>query len=126
MLCICKDWKCASLNNNLMWIYKLIYASKTSEKKTNEKQQKQWKKLPWTLANILVPKPWTFLLASFFGLDQLNFLPNKMILCKCHLKLAWIGFRSQSKGLGSNLWLSTNKIAPFCWTLPFGPHLKCP
>jgi hypothetical protein len=77
ILCICKDWKCAPLNNNLMWIYKLIHVSITSEKKTNEKQQKQWKKLPCTLINILVAKPWTFLLASFFGLDQLNSFQTK-------------------------------------------------
>jgi len=36
--------------------------------------------------------------------------------CKCHLKLAWIGFRSLSKSFWSNLCFSPNTIAPFCWT----------
>jgi len=45
----------------MMWIYKLIHALKTSEKKTNEKQpKKKKKKLPWTLANILVPFSFIF------------------------------------------------------------------
>jgi hypothetical protein len=45
-----------------------------------------------------------------------------MVSCKWHLNLISIGVGSSSKGLGSNLWLLTNKNAPFRWTLDLGPR----
>lgn len=53
--------------------------------------------------------------------NQLNFSPKW-----CPVTLAWIDLKSSSKGFWSNLWLSNNKIVPFCWTLPFEPSSKVP
>ncbi len=58
-----------------------------------------------------------------FWSGPIEFL-SKMVPCICNFNLASIGLGSSSKGLGSNLWLSTNKNVPFCWTLDFGPSSK--
>jgi hypothetical protein len=51
--------------------------------------------------------------------NWISSLPPKIVPCKCHLKLGWIGLGSLSKGIGSHLWDSIiYRIASFCWTLP--------
>jgi len=100
----------------------------TSEKKTlknNESNEKQWKKQPWTLAYILVLQAMSSPFSSIFGPDQLNFPPK---WCHVYATSIWLqlvlDLGSSFKGLGCNLWLSTNKNAPFCWALDLGPLFK--
>jgi len=40
------------------------------------------------------------------------------------LNLPLLGLGPSSKGLGSNLWLSSHRIALFQWTLDLGPSSK--
>jgi hypothetical protein len=46
-----------------------------------------------------------------FWFELIEFL-SKMVPCKCHFNLVSIGLGSSCKGLGSNLWLSTNRNVP--------------
>jgi hypothetical protein len=67
-------------------------------------------------------KPWALLWAQFFlGSKPIDF-PFKMVPCKFSLDLPLVGLGSSSKGRGSNLWLSANRICsisldPRPWTL---------
>jgi hypothetical protein len=56
-----------------------------------------------------------------FWYEAIEF-PYKMVPCKYHFNL--VSFGLSFKGLGFNLWLSTNRNASFCWTLD--PCLKWP
>jgi hypothetical protein len=47
-----------------------------------------------------------------------------MVPCKFSLNLPLFGLKPTSKARGSNLWLSTNRIALFQWTLDLGPSFK--
>jgi hypothetical protein len=96
-----------------------------------------WSKLnPWvgpclgTLACILVlqimSSPFRFFLKIkiFWGLKQLIFPPKW-----CHIGLALIChffwfWKPSSISHGSNLWLSSNRIALFHWTMDVGPSSK--
>ncbi len=48
----------------------------------------------------------------------------KMVPCRFRLYLSLFGLGPWSKGCGSNLWLSANRIALFHWTLDLGPSSK--
>jgi len=62
--------------------------------------------------------------AFFWGLNQLIF-PSKSLQCKFSLDLPLFGLGPSFKGLGSNyLWLSSNRIALFHWTLDLAPSSK--
>jgi hypothetical protein len=67
-------------------------------------------------------KPWALLWAQIFlGSKPIDF-PFKMVPCKFSLDLPLVGLGSSSKGRGSNLWLSANRICsisldPRPWTL---------
>jgi hypothetical protein len=52
----------------------------------------------------------------FFGRNQLIF-PPKQVRCRFSLNLPLFGLGSSSKGLGTNVKLSTNKIARIHWSL---------
>ncbi len=81
--------------------------------------------LPWTLACILVLQIMSSPFELFFFLvsNQLIFSPKWQHL---HLVSIYYFFYigPLSKSCGSNLWLLSNKIALFHWTLD--PHLKRP
>jgi hypothetical protein len=47
-----------------------------------------------------------------------------MVPCKFNLDLPLFGFGISSKGRGSNLWLSYDRIALFHWTVDLGPSFK--
>jgi hypothetical protein len=53
-----------------------------------------------------------------------NWCSYKMVPCKFSLNLPLFGLGLSSKGRGSNLWLSTNKIVLFHWTMDVGPSFK--
>jgi hypothetical protein len=97
---------------NVFYSY-TIWTSKTSEKKTLKNNGRNNLELYLTS---WFSKPWALVWAPFFCPYQLNF-PPKWCHINGHLNLASIGLESSSKALGSNLWLSTNRNAPFCWTL---------
>ncbi len=59
----------------------------------------------------------------FFSSEPIDFL-SKMVPCKFSLNLPLFGLKPTSKARGSNLWLSTNRIALFQWTLDLGPSFK--
>jgi hypothetical protein len=78
--------------------------------------------LDLSLLHLWFSKSWALFWALFFGgLNQFIFPPKW-----CHVGLALIchffGLGPSSKGHGSNLWLSSNRIALFHWTLD--PWLK--
>jgi hypothetical protein len=56
-----------------------------------------------------------------------NFPPK---MCHVNATSIWlqlvleVHLGSSSKGLGSNLWLLTNRNAPFCWTFDLWPSFK--
>jgi hypothetical protein len=81
--------------------------------------------LPWTIACILVLQIMSspFQLFFFFGFKPIDFL-SKMATCTFSLNLLLFDIGPLSKGYGSNLWLLSNKIALFRWTLD--SHLKRP
>jgi hypothetical protein len=54
--------------------------------------------------------PEALVLGLFLGLNQLIF-PSKQVPCRFRLNLPLFGLGPSSKGLGTNLKLSTNKIA---------------
>ncbi len=62
-------------------------------------------------------------LALFFGPNQLIF-PPKQVPCRFCLNLPLFDLGPLSKGLGTNLKLSTNKIAWIHWSLDLGPSSK--
>jgi hypothetical protein len=76
--------------------------------------------VPWSLAWFLVLQIRSSLLALFFGRSQLVF-PPKQVSCRFSLNLPLFGLGPSSKGLGTNLKLSTNKIAWIHWSLDLGP-----
>lgn len=49
--------------------------------------------------------------------------PSKVMPCTKYLTLHLLFLGPLTKSLWSNLHLTANKIASFCWVLPFGPHL---
>ncbi len=55
-------------------------------------------------------------MSSFFWSEPIHF-PSKMVPCRFSLDLPLFGLRPSSRGHGSNLWLSTNRIGLFNWTL---------
>ncbi len=59
----------------------------------------------------------------FFGPNQLIF-PPKQVPCRFSLNLPLFGLGPSFKGLGTNLKLSTNKIAWIHWSLDLGPSSK--
>jgi hypothetical protein len=61
----------------------------------------------------------------FFGPNELIFSP-KQVPCRFSLNLPLFGLGPSSKGLWTNLKLSTNKIAWIHWSLELGPSLKSP
>jgi hypothetical protein len=80
--------------------------------------------LPMTLACILVLQImgspfWLF----FFLSKPINF-PFKMVTCRFSLGFPLFGLGLSSKGYGCNLWLSSNTIALFHWTLNLGARSK--
>jgi hypothetical protein len=105
-----KKWNGGCALNNVLNPYNVFNSCIVSTLKTTKK--KQWKIVKNNGNNErdnLRPqftswfsKPWAFLLASFFYLDQLNF-PPKWCHVKCHLRLAWIDLICSSKGVRSNL-----------------------
>jgi hypothetical protein len=80
--------------------------------------------LIWILACILIlhimSSPFQ---AHFFGFEPIDF-PSKKVPCKFSIHLSLFGLGPSSKGSGSNLWLSSNRIALFHWTLDLGPSPK--
>jgi hypothetical protein len=63
------------------------------------------------------------LLALFFGTSQLIF-PPKQVPCRFSVNLPFFGLGPSSKGLGTNLKLSTNKVAWIHCSLDLGPSSK--
>ncbi len=61
--------------------------------------------------------------SSFFGC-KLIYFSFKIVPCKFILNLPLFGLGISSKGRGSNLWLSYDRIALFHWTLNFGPSFN--
>ncbi len=62
-------------------------------------------------------------MAPLFGFEPIDF-PSEMVPSSFRLDLPPFGLGPSSKGRGSNLWLSANKIALFHWTLDLGPLSK--
>ncbi len=58
----------------------------------------------------------------FLGPEPIDF-PSKMVPCRFR-DLPRFGHGPSSKGHGSNLWLSANKIVLFHWTLDLRPSSK--
>jgi hypothetical protein len=61
-------------------------------------------------------------LSSFFLWCEPIHFPSKMVPCRFSLDLPLFGLRPSSRGHGSDLWLSTNRIALFNCT--FDSHLN--
>ncbi len=81
--------------------------------------------LSWALACILVLQIMSSPLSSFFFASGLvDDFPSKMVPCRFSLNLPLFGPRPSSKGHGSALWLSPNRIAQFHWTLNLRPSSK--
>jgi hypothetical protein len=80
--------------------------------------------IPWSLASFLVlqirSSPFS---TVFLGPNQLIFSP-KQVPCRFSLNLPHLGLGPLSKGLGTKLKLSTNKIAWIHWSLDLGPSSK--
>ncbi len=77
-------------------------------------------------ACILVLQIMSFSFEVFYRLfwsEPIDF-PSKMVPCKFGLDLPLFGLQPLSKVHGSNLWLLTNRIALFHWTLNLGPSSK--
>ncbi len=53
-----------------------------------------------------------------------NWFSLQKVPCRFSLNLLLFGLRPSCKGLGTNLKLSTNKIAWICWSLNLGPLSK--
>jgi hypothetical protein len=69
-------------------------------------------------------KSWALLGSHFFlGSKPIDF-PSKMVPCRFSLNLPIFGRGPSFKGHGSNLWLSSNRIALFHWTLDLGQVLN--
>ncbi len=89
-----------------------------------------WSKLnPWVGVS-LGPQPdsWfsksgALLLALLFGPNQLIF-PPKQVPCRFSLNLSLFGLGPSSKGLCTNLKLSTNNFVWIHWSLDLGPLSK--
>jgi len=64
-----------------------------------------------------------FIFIFFGGSKPINF-PPIMVPCKFNLDLPLFGLGLSSKGHGSNLWFSTNRIALFHWTRVLRPSYK--
>jgi hypothetical protein len=60
----------------------------------------------------------------FFWLFEPIDFPLKMVPCRFSLYLPLFGLGPSSKGQGSNLWLSLNRIAQFHWTPDLGSSSK--
>ncbi len=58
-----------------------------------------------------------------FRFEPIDF-PSKMVPWRFSLYLPLFGFEASSNGHGSNLWLSSNRITLFHWTLNLGPSSK--
>jgi hypothetical protein len=88
--------------------------------------------LPWTLARILVLQIIRFFLSFFLSFFFVFFggsiepidVTSKMVPCRFSLDLPLFGLGPSSKGQRSNLWLSSNRIALFHWTLDLGSSSK--
>jgi hypothetical protein len=118
-----EPWVCY---NNVLNAQNVFHSAQSHSKTSpNKFKKKQWKKQPWTLPYILVFQTTSFSFSSNFWSRIIKFL-YKMMPCKYHLKLSWLGFGSSYKDVGSNLWLLTDKITSFCWTFPLGPSYKAP
>jgi hypothetical protein len=77
--------------------------------------------LAWILVLQMMSTP--FLFSFFFRFEPIDF-PSKMVPWRFSLYLPLFGFEPSSKGHGSNLWLSSNRITLFHWTLNLGPSSK--
>jgi hypothetical protein len=83
--------------------------------------------LHWTLACILVLQIISFFFFFFFcysGSFEPIDVTSKMVPCRFSLDLPLFGLGPSSKGHRSNLWLSSNRIALFHWTLDLGSSSK--
>jgi hypothetical protein len=74
-------------------------------------------------ASSLKPKSNNFPFNIFLGPNQLIF-PPKQLPCRFSFNLPLFGLGASSKGLGTNLKLSTNKITWIHWSLDLGPSSK--
>jgi len=61
----------------------------------------------------------------YCGFESMDF-PSKIMLCRFSLDLPLFGLGTSSQGYGSNLWLSSIKVALFHWSLDLGSSSKGP
>jgi hypothetical protein len=85
-------WVCTTMSSSIHEMFSIFAQFQLQEQvnfffKNNEKNEKKWKKQPWTLAYILVFQTMSFPLSSIFGPNQLNFLPKW-----CHVDTTSIWF----------------------------------
>ncbi len=80
--------------------------------------------MPWSLACILIIQiTRSPFYVFFFRFEAIDF-PSKMVSCRFSLDLPLFGLGPSSKGLRSNLWLSSNRIDLFHWTPDLGLSSK--
>jgi hypothetical protein len=80
--------------------------------------------LSWTLPWISVLQIMSSPLWLFFFLSKPIDFPFKMMTCRFSPGFPLFGLGPSSKGYGCNLWLSSNTIALFHWTLNLGARSK--